>query len=239
MKKLAILSLVAVAGISSAGLYDNGPFITNPTGGAGGAPISELTAPMSTYGIGVQQTAGNSGADDFMVTGPGWTIKAIRLYSYQTNATTYTITGANWSIREGADPNSAVVKGSGTGGVNGGFQAYRVLSTAPTNTARPIYAVDIALSTPLLLNPGQHWLTFSLTGSLASGPWYPLVTPRPGTANGQQAVNNGAFAPYIEAGSGMSQDFPFQLEYNVVPEPATMLALGAGIAAVAARRRRK
>lgn len=235
MKKLAILSLVAVAGISSAAIYDNGPFITNPTGGAGGAAISELIAPQSTYGIGVQQTAGNSGADDFTVTGAGWKVSKIRLYSYQTNATAYTITSADWSVT-GSNVNGSALF-SGTGGTNGGFQAYRVLSTAPTNTARPIYAVDINVN--FVLNPGQHWLRFTLQGSLASGPWYPLVTPRPGTANGQQAVNNGAFAPYIEAGSGESQDFPFQLTYEVVPEPATMIALGAGIAAVAARRRRK
>lgn len=38
---------------------------------------------------------------------------------------------------------------------------------------------------------------------------------------------------------GEKLDTSFSFEYDVVPEPATMIALGAGVAAVAARRRRK
>ncbi|MBV6459119.1 MAG: hypothetical protein HONBIEJF_02260 [Fimbriimonadaceae bacterium] len=43
----------------------------------------------------------------------------------------------------------------------------------------------------------------------------------------------------VSAILGERLDASFRFEYDIVPEPATMIALGAGVAAIAARRRRK
>ena len=90
-------------------LWNNGPMITHPTGGFGGNAASVLqsaTGPLlTTYGFGAQQTAGNSMADDFEVTGT-WNLNTIKFYAYQTGSTTTsTITGIFVQIWNGA-PNA-------------------------------------------------------------------------------------------------------------------------------------
>src|SRR4030065_1650125 len=69
-------------------LFDGGPLITHPGGGAGGLDASAVQTAllMSLYGFGNQITAGNAMADDFVVTGGGWTIDEITFFGYQTNS---------------------------------------------------------------------------------------------------------------------------------------------------------
>lgn len=241
MKKLAIIAIAAVAGAASAVVYENGPVTNGNSGGVGGnQPNSILTAPESLFGFGCQTTAGNIMADNFTVTGAGWNISRIAFYSYQTGATAFSFTGANLSIVTGSDPNlgTVVLNMTNAAVADDGFVGYRVTSTTLTNTTRPIFRVGVAAAVNLA--PGNYMLRWSLAGSLASGPWAPPVVPVPANGgNGWQAIANGAFAPAIDAGSTLRQDLPFRITYTAVPEPATMLALGAGLAAIAARRRRK
>ncbi|MBN1356953.1 hypothetical protein JXA40_11895, partial [bacterium] len=65
---------------SRAVLYDNGPLVTHPGGGAGGADVSALqvSLSMNTLGFGAQFSYGNRMADDFEVTdASGWDITEI------------------------------------------------------------------------------------------------------------------------------------------------------------------
>jgi hypothetical protein len=81
MKKLAILVLLALAGAAQAvELYNNGPVVN-------GLGRSVLKPPATTLGFGDQTSAGNSVAEDFTVTGTGWTISDIDFFGYQTGAT--------------------------------------------------------------------------------------------------------------------------------------------------------
>jgi hypothetical protein len=164
-------------------LYDNGPLITHPGGGAGGNNASALQTALSMtlYGFGAQITAGNSMADDFTISGADWEINELHFFTYQTGSTTTsTITDLRFQIYNGA-PNAGgtVIWGdlttnrlSSTSWTN----IYRVLDTDLLNTQRPIMRAVAQLSTPITLSAGTYWIEFQFGGTLTSGPWAPPVT---------------------------------------------------------------
>ncbi len=71
-------------------LFDNGPLVTHPGGGAGGADASALQTALTLtlYGFGAQISAGNSMADDFIISGADWEITEMQFFTYQTGSTT-------------------------------------------------------------------------------------------------------------------------------------------------------
>ena len=72
-------------------LFDNGPLVTHPGGGSGGADASALQTAlgMSLYGFGFQSTEPNRMVDDFTIADPGgWQIDTITFFGYQTGSTT-------------------------------------------------------------------------------------------------------------------------------------------------------
>ena len=163
-------------------LYDNGPLVTHPGGGAGGADASAVQTAllMSLYGFGFQNTLPNRMADDFTVTDAGgWQIDDITFFGYQTGSTTTsTFTGIYVQIWNGA-PNAGgtVVWGDLTTNrmtTTGWSNIYRVLDTTITDTARPVMSIVANVGTTLA--PGTYWVDFSATGSLASGPWAPPIS---------------------------------------------------------------
>ncbi len=201
-------------------LYDNGPLVTNPGAGAGGADASALQTAVlgNTVGFGHQLTAGNRIADDFVVGGSGWLINTVTFFAYQTNSpTTSTITAVNVRIWDGPPgaPGSNVVFGDTTTNrlVSSTFtNIYRTTDTALTANNRPIMANEVAINT--FLPPGTYWFDWQSDGSLASGPWAPPVTllgqtGKPG-ANGLQFT--GAWAPALDTGNSVQQDFPFVID---------------------------
>lgn len=237
MKKLAILGMLVAAGAAQADvLFDNGPVV-------GPYLRSVVSQPDTTYGFGAQSTAGNAVADNFTVTGNGWTVSDIDFYAYQTGAGAFSFTDVTWSIVSG-DINAGTVLASGTTAVtNGGLVGYRVQGGSLLNLLnkdRAIFDVKADIA-DVALGAGTYWLTWSLTGSDAfSGPWVPPTQDfRAGDA--QQAIAGGSFAGLVDDGSGDTVDLPFVLNGTVtaVPEPATVLSLAAGLALLAARRRRR
>jgi hypothetical protein len=157
-------------------LWNNGPYITHPGGGAGGVDASAINDPYSTtYGFNINKALDFSIADDFTLTAPS-TISDFEFYTYQTSAgsTTSTITGAYCRIWNGA-PNAGgtVVWGDLTtnriGSVNTYADCNRVTLTALTNTDRRVMKVTANVGTTL--DPGTYWVEWALTGSIASGPW--------------------------------------------------------------------
>ncbi len=144
-------------------LYDNGPLITHPGGGAGGADASALQTVLGlgSYGFGHQVSAGNRIADDFTIAdASGWTIETITFFAYQTGSpTTSTITAVNLQIWDGPpDGGGTVIWGDSTTNVmtdTTWSNIYRVLDTALTDTARPIMASTVAVNTFL---PAGHLL---------------------------------------------------------------------------------
>ena len=201
-------------------LYDNGPLVTNPTGGFGGAPLSALQTSLglNVFGFSAASTSTNRVADDFTVPASGWTINSITLYGYQTGSTTTsTFNLARVQIWRGA-PNAAgsvLVWGNMTTNrfASTSFTGiYRSTDTAPTGNTRPIMAVVANIGTTL--PAGTYWIDFQLGGTGAVGPFVPQVT-LPGQVN--KPGSNGlqfstAWAPLLDNGTANAiQDVPFKL----------------------------
>ena len=193
-------------------LFDNGPLVNSPGTGAGGADesILQTNLGMSTYGSGMQQSAGNSVADDFTVTGT-WTVENFEFFGYQTGSTTTsTFTGIFFRIWDG-DPRA------GGNIIYGDLTTNRLASTTWTNayrnddgpggsTNRPIMKI-VASAPGLVLTAGTYWVEWTATGSGSSGPWVPAVTI-PGQTSTGNAIQNqsGAWAPLTDVGP---QGMPF------------------------------
>ena len=202
-------------------LYDNGPLVTNPGAGAGGADASALQGGLglTIYGFGHAISSGFRMADDFTVPAGGWTISQITFFAYQTGSTTTsTLNNVNLRIWDGP-PNlgtSTVVFGDTTTNRLASTtwtNSYRVLDTALTNNQRPIMADVVTVNTTL--PAGTYWLDWQTGGTLASGPWAPPVsilgqTAKPG-ANGLQYDPTAAtWNPALD--TTFQQDLPFVIE---------------------------
>lgn len=197
-------------------LYDNGPLVTHPGGGAGGLDASALQTSlgMTIYGFGHALSSGYRVTDDFTVTDPGgWQVDQITFYAYQSfSGTTCTINNINYQIWDGPpdDPGSLVVFGDTTTNrfVSCGFSdIYRVLDTGLTNADRPIME-DVA-SAGFVLPPGTYWIDWQTGGTLASGPWVPPVTVLGQTTTGNaMQYDLVSWNPLIDIGQ---QDLPFTI----------------------------
>ncbi|MBC7939331.1 MAG: PEP-CTERM sorting domain-containing protein [Chitinophagaceae bacterium] len=234
MKPLLVMAVLAAAGTAQAAtLFENGPVVN-------GAGLSILAPPATTFGFGAQTTANNAVAEDFTVpAGPGWTVESFTFYGYQTGSTAFTFTNATWSVVSGNVNTGTVVASGSTAVTSGGRLGYRVTSTTLGDTTRGIYAT-VADVPNFALGAGSYWLRWSLTGSLASGPWQP-PTSDAAVGNGAQSTAGAAFATLVEAGSGLGTTLPFTITGSIVPEPATnaLMVLGALAVLGAARRRAK
>lgn len=233
------LTLVA-GGSAQAAIYSNGSLITNPTGGFGGAPISELTSPASTFGFGATSAANNRLADDFTITdAAGWNINSLSFFGYLTGSTTTSpATAVNYRIWSGGAPGaggsilfdfSASNQMTSTGWTG----IYRVLSTTPLATNRPIMEM-VAAGNSMLLGPGTYWVDFQYAGVSFTPP----IVPASGPGNAVQFLGTtSTWGPAIDTGSALQQEMPFTINYTVAPGPGSLGLLGVG--GLLAKRRRR
>ncbi|QYK56525.1 MAG: PEP-CTERM sorting domain-containing protein [Fimbriimonadaceae bacterium] len=242
MRNTILIAALAVVGTASAqSLYNNATPAgltaeglrtgSRPAGGS----YSEVQNPNTNAGYLAQATQARIG-DDFTVGGPGWIVNSVNLFTYQTGATTTTITGGSFEIRSGSVTGAVV--GTGTFGGVTNTDIYRIFNAQPADNRR-VQMVTVNFGA-LNLVAGNYWLTYDLVGSGSfSGPWVPTLTKvGAGTTTGANAQQffSGAWAGLVDAGG--PQDTPFWINGQVVPEPASMIALGAGIAALVARRKK-
>lgn len=206
-------------------LYNNGLFINSLGSGAGDANESVLqnvSLGMGTYGFGAQASANNRVADDFTVTGTGWQLDSVYLYTYQTGSTTTSpITAVNlriWNGPPGISGASVVFGDTTTNRLLSStwVQAYRVSETSSGDTSRPIMTVAADLG-GVTLPAGTYWLDWQLDGSASySGPWAPplTMTGQKITGNARQYLGSSSSwnSAVEDSGSGTpSQGFPFIL----------------------------
>jgi hypothetical protein len=193
-------------------LYNNGGFVTAAGVGSNGTNYSELqdaSLGMSSYGSGGQISAGNSIADDFVVTDT-WTIESFTFYAYQTGlGSTSTLNDVRVQIYDG-DPSAGgtVIWGNlSTNLITSTYwtNAWRVLESSPAEN-RPIFRI-IASTTGLILSPGTYWVEMSIGGTGFSGPWAPPVTVVGQTPTGNSIQKTSAgWAPLVDIGP---QGLPF------------------------------
>lgn len=202
-----------------------GKFVTNASGGSGGAPISQLHSGLSLFGFGHQTSAPNRVSDDFTVPATGWVIDRITFYAYQTNSgTTSTINDIRLEIRDAMPPGGSVVFGDQTTNrltSTAWTGVYRVSSTDPTNVQRPVMEVVVDLTPDLALTAGTYWMVWNMGGTGASGPWAPpqTITGQTTTGNALQEIstNPGVYNPAVDTATSTQQGLPFIIEGVLLP----------------------
>ena len=205
-------------------LYDNGPLITNPSAGPGGADVSALQTALglNTLGAGHQYALGYSMADDFVVpSGQVWDVTSITFFAYQTSSpTTSTMTGVYVQIWNGP-PNGggSVIWGDLTTNrlsTTAWSNIYRSTDTNYTTTTnRPIMANVATVTTTL--TEGTYWLQWSTDGTLSSGPWAPPISILGQTTTGNALQYTSAWGALTDSGTLTPQGMPFIINGSVVP----------------------
>jgi hypothetical protein len=236
MKFVTIASLAMLAAISSAQLFSQAPHVPGTANNNGLSAFKGVLAP-DNYDRMV--------ADDFVVTGGGWSIDRVV---------------SNWLQFTPGDANPitsmTVNFYDGTGGVVGSLINSQSITTVGRTTgpgtyfSRPEQILDVSL-TPVNLGPGTYfmmlqpnvdhnwfWITHqgvTVNGSAAqimrgptAGPTIDTTWPSTWTPTGPA---NPAFTTAYDAA--------FQLYGNPVPEPASMAVLGLGALALLRKRRSK
>ncbi|HNT78845.1 MAG TPA: LPXTG cell wall anchor domain-containing protein, partial [Anaerolineae bacterium] len=216
------------------GAFSNGPLVTHPGGGAGGADASALQGALglTSYGTGHALSSGYRVADDFTLPAGGQ-IDTIVFYAYQTgSSTTSTINHVNLRIWRGrpGDPGSVVIWGDTTTNrmVSSVWSnIYRVLDTAMTGSTRPIMANTVNVG--VLLPPGTYWLDWQTGGTLASGPWAPAISILGQTTTGNARQWDGDTLSWGDVLDGVyPQGFPFVLNGPADVAPWVSLSSASG-----------
>jgi hypothetical protein len=206
------------AGVLSV-LHDNGPFVTHPGAGPGGADHSVLQTAslgMTTFGGNVSAAASARITDDFIVDPGGWQVDTITFYGYQTGSSTgSSFTAVNYRIWDGPpdDPDSSVVFGDTSTNrlvETGWTDAFRISETT-VNTDRPV--MRIVADAGLTLGEGSYWVDWQLDGTIASGPWQPPITITGQAVTGDaRQFFDGAWQPWLDGGTSTQQGAPFTIE---------------------------
>jgi hypothetical protein len=235
-RALVVIALIGAAGSASArpDLYVNGPYITHPAGGAGGAALSAVQRAYTNimYGASNQQTPANDRiADDFTLAAAA-TLTSVVVYEIQTNASTTVspFTAMNLRIWSGRpdDPGSQVLFGNTTTNRLVGAvwtNCYRARDDQMTNTQRPVYALEAAINPPLNLPAGTYWLDWQVAGTLPSGPSAVPVTilGQAGATGANARWKDGSLSYWInleDGGSLVRQDVAFIIRGTTGGGPA-------------------
>lgn len=189
----ALLSVPAVT--QAEVLWDNGPIITNPTGGTGaiaGQPISQPqpvpdSSLVSTIpGISATAEFGIRVAENFTVPAGGWDLENVVLFAFQSNQSTPSVSNVRINLWTSAPfdalspapipdplPQPILSTPLTIAPTSAEFVAYRQIgSTSTSSSSRAVFAYTIPLNglpNGGLLAPGEYWLEWSMEGVVVPG----------------------------------------------------------------------
>ncbi len=230
---LTLAAIIAASAQAQPKVYDNGPAITDPGAGAGGADASALQSllGMQSLSFGCQVDQNNRLADDFTIdTCDAWRLNSFEFLAYQTGATTgqSTFTSANIRIWKGepGKPGSEVVFGdTSTNRLKSSTWSniYRVTDLTLLVNTRPYFNNVCDLGGVVLKGPATYWIDWQADGTIFSGPFVGSVSikgqsQKPGSNAVQFLGSTGSWSPVVDTGTGKpAQDFPFRLNYEFLP----------------------
>jgi len=235
MRKLSLATMLTLGSVAAFADINHAQLVNLPFGGTGaaaGANISQLETGETTFGYGAQGPPTNNVLADDFDAGAGFNVTGISVFSYVTGSTVPTTTGVNWAL--GAAPTTALTTTNvaGTFWSVGGQAVYRTNVGDTFSTNRRVVVTTV---TGLNINlAGINYLSFSVNPGNFSPP-LPTSLAVYGK-NAQQSLAGGAFAPVLNGSVGA--DMAFIIHGTAVPEPATMAALGLGVAALLRRRKK-
>jgi hypothetical protein len=164
--------------------------------------------------------------DDFVVGAPGWFISRVTIYGFETGDPNQT-SALELRILDAASASANVV-------------ASATISPAAGHSANLVFTFD----TPLQINPGTYWISgWVVRPFVGGGQWFwyrhnslngsEHFFHNPGGGNGQ-----GTDPLPGRRLAGSASDLAFTIEGELAPEPASLAALGAGLAGLLGLRRR-
>jgi len=252
MKKVLILALAGLAGAASAQVgcvFDN---VTNQFASGNGA-FSTSSTPNTFMGGGFNLLAGTTAITGFdlypvNVSGTNFDHLKINVWIWQTVNTSGTVNATTPAFSNLLGNYTLTSAGTFTTGF------YFPIEGSPVGQAS-----GVTLGVPLAISGTQIGMTFNYQGSTDGGLTYNSVNSLTSiiSANNPNAVGTNVFGGYYRnANSETNGNFTSSLrslggltnqsvavriygENAAVPEPASMLAIGLGIAGLISKRRRK
>ncbi|MEM7306472.1 MAG: hypothetical protein AAF682_07375 [Planctomycetota bacterium] len=244
---LALLTLAASSSAQGALIWDNGPFVTHPTGGTGGEPLSmvqDVTGDLCASHWSMEPGEA-AAADDFLVSPFGATVDAVEFFVVESDFTAFCATAVSpvsdlrLSLWDG-EPSVNLTTVPGYVMTETFTGAYRVKeSTWPALQCDEIVSIRVDFPAPIALGPGAHWIEFSAQSSMVSGePGAVFADYRPIPITTWDVQETGdawqwfqPFGLYTPLNSCPSSDtrqgLPFRL-YGTGYTPGGIMSLGGG-----------